>query len=124
MRKHIDIVFDGPPSHESGRFVEVEDDRGHSISLGEWHDRGDGLWALRIPQPSPVLAEVVAERDRQDAKWGGPEHDDTHHAFEFFGFISERCALSSLHVRRRLVEIAALAVAALESHDRKEKRGG
>ena len=25
---HIDIVFDGPPSHQSGRFVEVEDDKG------------------------------------------------------------------------------------------------
>lgn len=45
----IDIVFDGPPSNESGRFVEVENPQGQSISVGEWIDRGDGLWALRIP---------------------------------------------------------------------------
>lgn len=44
----IDIVFDGPPSHESGRFVEVEDDAGRSISYGQWIERKDGLWALRI----------------------------------------------------------------------------
>ena len=44
----INIIFDGPPSHESGRFVEVEDDDGNAISAGEWIDRGDGYWALRI----------------------------------------------------------------------------
>ena len=47
-RKTVDIVFDGPPSHESGRFVEVEDMDGRSLKLGEWIDRGNGLWALRI----------------------------------------------------------------------------
>jgi hypothetical protein len=44
----IDVVFDGPPGPESGRFVEVEDMQGHSINAGEWIDRGDGLWVLRI----------------------------------------------------------------------------
>jgi len=49
---YIDIVFDGPPSHESGRFVEVENPLGQSINAGEWIDRGDGLWALRIGLPA------------------------------------------------------------------------
>jgi len=44
----INVIFDGPPSHVSGRFVEVEDDDGHSINAGEWIERGDGCWALRI----------------------------------------------------------------------------
>ena len=44
----INIVFDGPPSHESGRFVEVEDDSGRGIKCGEWSERPDGFWALRI----------------------------------------------------------------------------
>ena len=44
----INIVFDGPPGPEAGRFVEVETDDGASINAGEWIDRGDGLWALRI----------------------------------------------------------------------------
>lgn len=44
----INIIFDGPPSHESGRFVEVENDAGESIRVGEWIDCGDGTWSLRI----------------------------------------------------------------------------
>jgi hypothetical protein len=42
----IQIVFDGPPSHESGRFIEVEDANGCSIRVGEWVHRPDGYWAL------------------------------------------------------------------------------
>lgn len=45
---HIDIVFDGPPGHEAPRFVEVENEKGKSISVGDWISRGDGTWALRI----------------------------------------------------------------------------
>lgn len=56
MKDYIDVVFDGPPSHESGRFVEVEDAGQRSISVGEWIDRGDGLWALRIPSSRTKLA--------------------------------------------------------------------
>lgn len=46
----IDIVFDGPPGPQGGRFVEVERD-GRSIRIGEWVEREDGYWALRIPDP-------------------------------------------------------------------------
>lgn len=48
--RFIDIVFDGPPGPTAGRFVEVENEKRHSVSIGEWIDRGvNGLWALRIP---------------------------------------------------------------------------
>ncbi|ERB53488.1 hypothetical protein N806_20310 [Rhodococcus sp. P27] len=47
-RQYIDIVFDGPPDAEPGRFVEVENHLGASIKVGEWIERGDGFWALRI----------------------------------------------------------------------------
>jgi hypothetical protein len=36
------IVFDGPPAHESRRFIEVETDDGHSMSIGQWLERPDG----------------------------------------------------------------------------------
>ncbi|TFC59461.1 MULTISPECIES: hypothetical protein [unclassified Cryobacterium] len=52
----IDVVFDGPPSHESGRFIEVEDPNGWSVNAGEWIDRGDGTWALRISPESTARA--------------------------------------------------------------------
>ena len=45
---HIDIVFDGPPSHQSGRFVEVENAHGHGMAFGTWVLRTDGFWVLRI----------------------------------------------------------------------------
>ncbi len=48
MIEPINIIFDGPPSHESGRFVDVETDDGKSIDVGEWIERRDGLWTLRI----------------------------------------------------------------------------
>jgi len=44
----IQIVFDGPPAHESGRFVEVEQG-GCSINFGEWKHRVDGYWVLELP---------------------------------------------------------------------------
>lgn len=47
MSAYIDIVFDGPPAPESGRFVEVEDDTGASIWVGEWIETPP-YWRLRI----------------------------------------------------------------------------
>lgn len=55
----MNIIFDGPPGPESGRFVEVENDAGQSIRVGEWIDRGDGMWALRIEPPKVQWAEIA-----------------------------------------------------------------
>lgn len=49
----IDIVFDGPPGPECGRFVECEDSKRASISIGEWVKRDDGYDVLRIPVAVP-----------------------------------------------------------------------
>jgi len=60
----IDIVFDGPPSHESGRFVETEDENRASISIGDWVERDDGYWVLRIEDPrenEQLRAKVTLE---------------------------------------------------------------
>lgn len=48
MTEHVDIVFDGPPGPDGGRFVEVENDNGQSIIFARWVKRDDGYWALRI----------------------------------------------------------------------------
>lgn len=64
LKRYIDIVFDGPPSHVTGRFVEVENTDGASINFGEWVERDNGYWVLRIPD----CARVEAENKRlQDA---------------------------------------------------------
>lgn len=74
------------------------------------------------PEPASVLAEINRERVKQDAKWGGPQHDDTHVPEDWLSFISVRIAESRTHphkYRQNMVEIAALAVAAIESDDRR-----
>ncbi len=67
----LDIRFDGPPGHQSGRFVEVEID-GAGVGVGEWVEDGSD-WLLRIPsivvlnaerredQPKLALAFAVAQ---------------------------------------------------------------
>ena len=51
MGKPINIIFDGPPGPESGRFIEVETDDGKSINIGEWSEIcRSGIWALRITE--------------------------------------------------------------------------
>lgn len=66
--KNINIIFDGPPSHESGRFVEVEDDNGKSIKVGEWIKRDDGLWALKINLSKPLTTPSNADSKTEDKK--------------------------------------------------------
>ena len=57
----IRIVFDGPPSHESGRFIEVETEHGNSISFGEWIEGEDGFWYLQFPNPANEHAKLRME---------------------------------------------------------------
>ena len=102
---------------------------------GQWdgHDtplKYRRLAALKGPRtgtPSQALLDVVAERHRQDAKWGGPGHDDGHSTAEFVRLIQDYTTGAQLmaeigradQARRRLVQVAALAVAAAESITRK-----
>lgn len=70
-----------------------------------------------------VLGEVAIERVRQDEKWGGPDHDDEHDATDWCRYIEMRLHSSNAgHTtgdsRRWFLEIAALAVAAIETIDR------
>lgn len=60
----LDIVFDGPPSHTTGRFVEAEIS-GKSVRAGEWEQYGE-CWRLRIP-----LAKLDIDRplDKNDPEW-------------------------------------------------------
>lgn len=58
---YLYVIFDGPPSHESGRFVEVEDENGQGVSAGNWEERGDGFWTLGpFLQPPAEVAEQPA----------------------------------------------------------------
>lgn len=103
-----------------------------------------GLWPKGEQVPAPptsedegnerqLIADVLAERAQQDQQWGGPTHDDTHGPWEWFNFIYDqrdkffsRTVLGKVDIpteaRERLVKIAALAVAGIESIDRTAAR--
>jgi hypothetical protein len=52
MNGCVDIVFTSPPGPKAPRLVEVEDDQRRSIRYGQWVERDDGAWVLRIPTGS------------------------------------------------------------------------
>lgn len=74
--KPVFIVFDGPPSNDSGRFVEVETADGKSVSAGEWKQDGeywnlgpfytaDQLRQAKVEAIYAALRFCVNEADRQ-----------------------------------------------------------
>lgn len=83
---------------------------------------------------SIVLTDVVDERHRQDMRWGQQDHSPIEwmailmeevgevskevceHHFQYKGDQKER----SLRMRKELVQVAAVAVAMIESLDRNE----
>lgn len=75
-----------------------------------------------------VIGEVMAERSRQDEKWGGPQVDDARKTEldwieDLWAYLTWARQMhrmgSQVKYRRRMMQVAALAVAACESHDRK-----
>lgn len=83
------------------------------------------------------IEQILEERDRQDDQWGGPKHDDKHTYVDWIRFIHHQ--IGSLiqqpgsagqlqrmmrkdanfeAFERRMVKVAALALAAVESQRR------
>jgi hypothetical protein len=75
-----------------------------------------------------ALQAIVLERSRQDQQWGGPGHDDEHDAADWREFIKKQAGrisyLRLANPRDCFIKIAALAVAAIESIDRRALRTG
>lgn len=74
-----------------------------------------------------ILDDIAAERVRQDAMWGGEKHDDAESQERWASFIMVYLGkyahwdASEVTQRTNLVKLAALAVAAIESLDRKKE---
>ena len=74
-----------------------------------------------------IFNQITDERCRQDSKWGGAAHDDSHTTEEFVqliegyaGWARTMAGMGSQEkARHRLIQVAALAVAACETIDRK-----
>ena len=78
-------------------------------------------------QGANLLIEVAVRRAQQDSKWGGPSHYDKHYEDDWVRFIQhyllscKTCATEgdSEKYEDYLLDVAALAVAAIESSRRK-----
>lgn len=74
-----------------------------------------------------VWDDVAHERKRQNEKWGGPSNDDRWTPFDWHEMIADyngwarrmMCMNNPEKARNRYIQIAALAVAAVEALDRK-----
>ncbi len=84
-----------------------------------------------MPKTQAILSEVGEERARQDAEWGR-DHDDGHTQSDWVALLTRHAGLAvndgvttedADRYRRQLVRVAALAVAAVESLDRKRRAG-
>ena|SRR5882724_12439815 len=72
-----------------------------------------------------IFEEIRAEREVQDAKWGGPTHDDKHTQLEWWTFIKHHSRRSirgkkTDSYRKQMIRVAALAIAAIQAFDRRK----
>lgn len=89
----VHVLFDGPPGPEPGRFVEVETPEGRSLRVGQWIDKGGGLWALALD----VIVDHPAAEPRDPAEWNGrPPFMDEHLTYE--------CTANSKGELKRMVD--------------------
>jgi len=76
-----------------------------------------------------ILQEISEERDRQVTKGYTSAHDDQHNTREFVALVKDYMAApgpengAGFYSRTRLVQAAALLVAAVESIDREDEKG-
>lgn len=80
---------------------------------------------------SDVIAQIDAEINRASEKWGGPTSDDRLDRLTWLRLLDEHRIRATKHgtgpdeYRHELVVIAALAITAIEAHDRRrDLRGG
>lgn len=72
-----------------------------------------------------IYDEIDNEREYQDKKWGGTSFDDAQTEQQWIEYIKQYAIgqRGSNNFRERMIKVAALAVAAIESYDRKESAG-
>jgi hypothetical protein len=76
---------------------------------------------------SEIFAEIADERARQDRQWGGAAHDDEHSDADWYSYIRYQGEYVHDQIiptafEERMIKIAALAVAAVESSRRKRAK--
>jgi hypothetical protein len=71
---HIDfVVTEGGRPGPTSTFIELEDAAGHAAEVGEWVERREGEWALRIPYAGleQILADLYDSEINASLSWFG-----------------------------------------------------
>lgn len=70
-----------------------------------------------------IWQEILHERERQAAQWGGTSHDDRNRPNDWIAYICYHAAKGSYKAdfRKQMIRVAALAIAAIETHDRQQR---
>ena len=86
------------------------------------HDFAAGASFVHLPD---IFTQIAGKRCQQDIKWGGADHDDQHDPIDWEIFIKDQIVRLTdgrgqpmPEYRARLINIAALACAAMQSWDR------
>ena len=76
-----------------------------------------------------VLTEVAHVRDEQDRQWGGVPHDDENRPWDWMAYLARHLGKAVVYppltkqgilvFRREMMNVAAIAVAAIQAMDRK-----
>ncbi len=69
---HIDfVVTEGGRPGPTSTFIELEDATGRSAEVGEWVERREGEWALRIPYAGleQIIADLYASVINASISW-------------------------------------------------------
>lgn len=70
------------------------------------------------PSPRDIFNALLERREDQDRKWGGPEHDDRHTEVDWIQLIEVYSTGDSRDFEDRMLDVAALAFAAIQSQAR------
>lgn len=110
----LHVVFDGPPGPEAGRFVECETPDGRSINAGEWHQRPDGYWELRVSAgitPTPKKNDVERVARALVPILSGSQEDDWGNALPDMQFDDLTPAWQARHLEYATAALAAMSPA-------------
>lgn len=108
--------------------------------MTQWPVEGNNKYRLELNDPKSaepieklmrekLLQEIVHERQHQDAMHGGPAHDDTYERHDWIQLICDyassprmrtvKAAETPEQFEKHMIQVAALAVAAIQSSRRK-----
>ena len=72
-----------------------------------------------------IFYEIIQERGKQDAEWGGEATDDSRTVNDWIVYIvghAARAIKNMQSTRYQFIRVAALAVAAVEAYDRQTRK--